>query len=457
MQRYEDFLLSKRFSLKPCGIEVSFPELHPRLFDFQKAIVQWALRLGRAAIFADCGLGKSFMELEWANQIGGNVLILTPLAVAQQFVREGQYFGIPCRVVRSQADCCPGISITNYEMLQHFDSSYFQGIVIDESSILKNYSGATKQAILEFSVRIPYRLAATATPSPNDHMELGNHAEFLGVCSRTEMLAEYFVHDGGSTSQWRLKGHAVDAFWRFVASWAVTLRKPSDIGYSDEGYNLPPLMIHEHCIDFELPSNESLLPEARSMNDQRRAKRASMTHRVNRVAQIVADTTNNDGVQPWLLWGELIDECDLMEKNIPFAVQVAGKHSNEVKEALLFGFIDGKYIRLVSKVKIAGFGLNLQHCSHMVFVGLTHSYEQVYQAIRRCWRFGQKNPVHVHFIYAPAEEPILRNLRRKEAQAETMQADMVRLVQMAHGISTGRVTNDYEAEQPMILPEWIRP
>ena len=450
MNDYKEFLRQKQEVAPSYGFECG--DLSPALFPFQSDITKWALRRGRAAIFEDCGLGKSFQELEWGNQVCGNtgrpVILLAPLAVSIQFKRESEKFNIPVTLCRTQSDVRDGINVTNYEMLEHFNPSIFSGVIIDESSILKNFASKTKQTILDMFSNTPYRLAATATPAPNDHMELGNHAEFLGIMSRTEMLSEFFTHDGGDTSQWRLKGHAEDVFWQWVSQWAVAISKPSDLGYSDEGYDLPPIQYHHHVVDCD-SYDGSLFPEAAGINEQRRSKRNSMTARVDRVAEIVADCSD----QPWVIWGELNDECNQLKDAIPGAINIQGSDTNDAKVSKMTDFLNGDVRVLVSKPSVCGFGMNMQHCHNVAFVGLSNSYEQTYQAIRRCHRYGQANPVDVHFTYAPAEEPIMRNLKRKEADAERMRSQMVAC--LSGDWKTHRQTNDYNPNQKMFVPQWL--
>lgn len=421
---YSDFLISKAVSDVPTGL-TKIPKLNPKLFEYQRDVVTWALRRGRAAIFADCGLGKTFMQLEWARCIPGDVLILAPLAVAAQTAREGAAFGIPVTVCRTQDDVRPGINITNYEMLSHFDPSRFAGVVLDESSILKSYDGATRTAIIDAFQRTPFRLACTATPAPNDYMELGNHAEFLGSMSRAEMLAMFFVHDGGETQQWRLKGHAQGDFWRWVCSWAVNVRKPSDLGYQDGRFILPELRLNERIVSVSKPVEGQLfaLP-ALTLQDRISARRDTVAERVKACAEIV-----NKSRGSWIVWCNLNSESEALAKAIPGAVEVKGSMSNEEKERALerFTSIEKDHVRvLISKPSICGFGMNWQHCHQVAFVGLSDSYEQFYQAVRRCWRFGQTKPVDVHLISADVEGAVLENIKRKEADAARMAEEMVK-------------------------------
>ncbi len=454
---YEAVIASKSrthdFASAPCG------ETAPHLFPFQQDLVRWSLRRGRAAIFADTGLGKGPMLIEWARQVSssGRVLVLAPLAVADQLVREAVKFG--AEMVYRREDLGDPITVTNYEMVDSFDPSRFTGIVLDESSIIKAHDGATRNDLLARFSSTPYRLACTATPAPNDFTELGNHSEFLGALSRVEMLAEFFVHDGGSTQDWRLKGHAVTAFWEWVASWGAVVRSPAALGYDDGSYRLPALALRDHVLKVEHTEAHAagmlFVQDARSLNDQRAVRRATMERRCRLIADLVAAEPS----EPWIVWGELNDECDLLEKLIPGAVQVAGSDDLDVKRDRLLGFADGRYRVLVSKPKIAGFGMNWQHCARMAFVGPSHSYEQTYQAIRRCWRFGQTRPVDVHVVCAENERAIVQNLRRKEADADKLAAETQALIGPAMRAAIGateRRWNPYSPTQTMRIPQWLR-
>ena len=422
---YRQLIASKQWKAPADGFEPA--NLNPALFDWQKAIVRWACRKGRSAIFADCGLGKTLMQCAWAHQVISRgdprpVLILAPLAVASQTVAEAAKFGIPVTHMREREDFTGwGIFITNYERLERFTDIDWLGVVLDESSILKSYTGKMRNLIIESFATVPYKLACTATPSPNDHMELGNHAEFLGVMSRTEMLCSFFVHDGGETTEWRLKGHAESEFWRWVAGWAVMMRKPSDIGFSDDGYNLPELRIIPHILATGIVQEGNIFAmPAKSLEDQRKASRETMAQRVAAVAELV-----NASDRPWLIWCHLNDEGDGLAEMIPTAIQVAGSNTDEEKTDRMLGFTTGAHRSLISKGKIAGFGMNWQHCDRMAFVGLSHSYEQFYQCVRRCWRFGQQNPVEVHIMSTDLESEILQNINRKQAEADRMAAGMI--------------------------------
>lgn len=421
---YAAFLAGKRRAHVQAGFHVE--DLHHELLGFQRDIVAWALRLGRAAIFSDCGTGKTIMQLEWARRVheetGGDVLILAPLAVSEQTQREGSKFEIPVTLCRRGEDVRPGVNVTNYEMLHAFDAGSFAGVVLDESSILRNYTGKTRNAIIGSFARTPYRLAATATPSPNDYMELGNHAEFLGAMTRTEMLSMFFVHDGGETQKWRLKGHATGPFWEWLASWAVMLRKPSDLGYDDAGFDLPPLRYVEHIVSCDLSGTGLLFDcESPSLMERRRLRRASMAERVAKAVDLARDSSKQ-----WLLWCDLNDESGALASAIDDAVEVRGTDSQDEKRERLLGFAEGRYRVLVTKTSIAGHGMNWQNCARMAFVGLSDSYEALYQSVRRCWRFGQEREVEAHIITSEGEGAVLHNVRRKEADAEHMAENVVR-------------------------------
>ena len=420
---YSDFLDSKAVNAAPCGFEPS--GMGDALFDWQKDVVAWACRKGKACVFADCGLGKTAMQLEWARQVhdktGGNVLVLAPLAVSAQTRREGFKFGIEANVCRSQEDVRPGVNVTNYEMLHAFDTSSFAGVVLDESSILKSYSGKIRNEIISSFAETPYRLACTATPAPNDYMEIGNHSEFVGAMTRAEMLAMFFVHDGGDTSKWRLKGHAKDAFWDFVASWAVMFRNPRDLGYGGDGFDLPGLEEIVHVVDAGIEQEGRLFAvEAQGLLDQQRARKATVERRVDMAARLV-----NSSREPWVVWCDRNDESEMLALSIPDAVEVRGSDSREHKEDAMIGFAEGRYRVLVSKPSICGFGMNWQHCSNMVFVGMSNSYEQYYQAVRRCYRFGQAAEVKVHIVTTDVEQASVRNVMRKKEDSTEMAEEMV--------------------------------
>lgn len=418
MDGYEDYIHVKRLSVPSVGFDPG--PLNPHLFDWQAEVVRWALQKGRACLFEDCGLGKTIQQLAWAEQIPGPVIVLTPLAVAEQTAAEAERFGIDA-IVSRDGTVGPRITITNYEQMHRFDLSQFEGIVLDESSILKAQTGKIRTAIIEAAASIPYRLACTATPAPNDHMELGNHAEFVGAMPTQEMLARFFVHDAAKTQEWRLKGHARDEFWSWVASWALMIRTPEDIGFDGSGFRLPPLEIVEHHVETGIVQDGELFAmPVESLNDQRAARRETMAGRVAAVADLV-----NGSDQPWVVWCELNNEGDQLEALIPDAVQVSGADDDEQKRERFLGFSSGKHRVLITKPKIGGFGMNWQHCPNMAFVGLSHSWEQFYQAVRRSWRFGQKSPVRVHIVSTDIEAAVLRNIKKKQAAADDMAVEMV--------------------------------
>ena len=425
MDDYASFLAQKQVTCEPSGFAVGKSDLNPALFPFQRDIVAWALRRGRAAIFADCGLGKTPMQLEWAHRVvletGGRVLIVAPLAVSQQTCREGEKFGIAVRYARDQSQVANGITITNYEMLDRFDSGAFSGVVLDESSILKAHDGKTRTAIIESFQQTPFRLACTATPAPNDFMELANHSEFVGAMTRSEMLSMFFVHDGGSTQDWRVKGHAESDFWRWVCSWAVMMRKPSDLGYPDGGFILPPLTVHQVVVEVGTAPDGQLFPvEAATLQERLAARRDSVDARVEKCAQIVNSTPG-----PWVVWCGLNSESEALAAAIDGAVEVTGSDSLDEKERRILTFSAGASRVMVTKPKIAGHGMNWQHCANVAFVGLSDSWEQYYQAVRRVYRFGQDNPVNVYLITSDSEGAVVSNIQRKEADAARMAAAMV--------------------------------
>lgn len=432
MSDYAAFLKAKALKVEAVGFKPR-PFTAP-LFDFQRDIVTLALQLGRFCIWADCGMGKSPMQLEWASQVvretNGRVLVLAPLAVSHQTVREAQKFGIPSvEYAAHPSDTTASIVVTNYHKLSHFNPDDFVGVVLDESSILKAMDGKTRTAILDAFRRTPYRLACSATPAPNDYMELGNHAEFVGVMTREEMLAMFFVHDGGDTSQWRLKGHAQSKFWEWVCTWAVTIRKPSDLGYEDGAFTLPDLRMVEHIVHTPLDAiadengQHALFPmQALTLGDQRAVQRSSLELRVAEAVRLA----NQPG--QWLVWCHLNDESTALAAAISGAVEITGSDTDEHKTRAILDFQEGRTRVIVTKSSIAGFGLNLQNCCQAVYVGMSHSWESYYQSIRRVWRFGQTQSVTAHIIYDWAEGAVVENLRRKETEATTMAERMVEIM-----------------------------
>jgi DNA modification methylase len=420
MKNYNEFLEQKQILQIECGfISKNIPNI---LFGFQKAIVKWATLRGKSAIFADTGLGKTFMQIAWAEQVvkytDKQVLIVAPLCVAEQTVEEGKKLDIEVNYAREYTDKHK-ILITNYEMIDSFNQSIkedkFSGIVLDESSILKHETSKTRQKIIDMTHDIPFKLSCTATPSPNDYMELGSQAEFLGIMSQVEMLSLFFTHDGSQTQKWRLKGHARERFWEWLSTWSVYIKKPSDLGFSDEGYDLPDLKTHNiklgGFIDFDIGG----------IQGRNKAKASTIEERCIKTAEIV-----NNSDKQFIVWCHRNKEGEILKKLIKDSVNVQGSDSLEDKKDKLNLFTNNKIRVLITKQKIAGFGMNWQHCNQMVFVGLTDSYEQVYQAIRRCWRFGQKNKVDVYFITHSKEIKVLQNISHKEKKAEMMSKELAK-------------------------------
>lgn len=448
---YKDFLENKRFVLESSGFDIDKSELNPMLYDFQKDIVRWALKKGKACIFADCGLGKTPMQLSWAYQVhkytGRKILILTPLAVADQTKREAEKFGYIAKVVESQDDCIDGINITNYEKLDRFVAKEFVGVVLDESSILKSYSGKVRTAIIQNFHEVPYKLACTATPAPNDYMEIGNHSEFCGVMTRAEMLSMFFVHDGGETSKWRLKGHAEDVFWQWLSTFSVFVDNPNNIGYDIDGYNLPSLNIKEIIVDAETPISETL-----TLSERRQARKDSLDLRCKNAAELV-----NSSNEQWLVWCDLNDESNKLHELINESVEVQGSDKESYKSSSMLNFSIGNIKCLVTKPQIAGFGMNWQNCHNMIFTGLSDSYEQYYQALRRCWRFGQEKPVNVYIIISSKEGCVKENIERKQTDFEKMQKEMTELtkeITKKELKSTCRISAPYDPHVKMVLPSW---
>ncbi len=427
------------------------------LFDFQSSIVEWAIRQGRSAIFADCGLGKTPMGLVWASNVarktGKPVLYLTPLAVAQQTIREAHKFGIDA-VVSREGDPSGHIVVANYERLHYFKPDDFGGVVCDESSILKNFAGQRKAEISIFMRKVQYRLLQTATAAPNDYVELGTSSEALGYLGHMDMLNRFFKNDlnnsatgrmRGEVIKWRLKGHAELPFWRWVCSWARAIRRPSDLGFDDSNFVLPPMVEKEHLVVLNSTPEGMLfnLP-AVGLKEQREERRRSITERCERVAGLVNDTG-----QPALVWCNLNDEGDLLEQLIPDAIQVSGSDSDDAKESRLNAFGNGDARVLITKPKIGAWGLNYQHCNHVTYFP-THSFEQYYQAVRRCWRFGQTRPVTVDIVTTEGDGEVLKNLKRKAGKADDMFSRLV-----AEMNSAMRVESTDNMTQPIKVPSWL--
>jgi hypothetical protein len=451
---YEDFIASKAQRSDGLGFEpIWVPDF---LKDFQKSLVEWALLSGRSAILADCGLGKTPMQLVWADNVvqktNGRILIAAPLAVSQQIVREADKFGIDAtRCIDGNPG--PGITVTNYEKLHLFDANDFVGMVCDESSILKSFNGARKGEITNFMRKMQYRLLATATAAPNDFTELGTSSEALGYLGHVDMLNRFFKNDLNNSAQgrmrseaikWRLKGHAELPFWRWVCSWARAVRKPSDLGFDDKEFTLPPLTMAEHLVEANSIAEGYLfsLP-AVGLKDQREERRRTIEERCQRLAALT-----NTG-QPVLVWCHLNDEGDLLEKLIPDAIQVSGADSDEKKEEKLLSFANGQSRVLITKHKIGAWGLNFQHCNHVVEFP-SHSFEQHYQGIRRCWRFGQKRPVNVDIVTTEGERGVLKNLQRKATQAEDMFANLV--AEMNSSMAIARASSFTKKQE---VPSWL--
>lgn len=451
---YVEFLASKEPRVEQCGVEPN--ELHPSLFPFQRDIVTWAVRKGRCAVFAGTGLGKTIMQLEWARHFAGRVLIVAPLGVTDQTIREGTRIGIEVRRVK-EPDELPGIVITNYERLHKFVGMPYDAIVLDESSILKSVDGKTRTMLIEEFTTIPRRLCCTATPAPNDVAELANHAEFLGVMTRQEMLAAFFVHDadGAARAGWRLKGHASLAMYRWLAQWAVYVRRPSDLGHSDDGFVLPPLVIEDDVVPSDWRPDGMLFTVGIGGVGARSAlRKQTLATRVARAKEIISSTPGQ-----WLVWHGLNTEGEAMQAALgPDCIMIEGKDSEETKLERERAWREGKVRVLLTKSSIFGYGLNWQHCHQMMFLGMGDSWEEYYQSIRRCWRHGQKHPVSVRIVISDAEGEIAANVRSKEDEAERTAAGVVSVmrdvqIESVRGIKCARDT--YEPQQAMKLPAWI--
>lgn len=422
---YAEFLASKRRVVQDHGRTIDDGELHESLFPFQRHVVRWAARRGRSAVFLDTGLGKSRIQLEWARLVDGRVLILAPLSVTRQTVREAEAIDMEATYVRSdEAASGPGVWVSNYEMADKFDPSGFDAIVLDESSILKNHIGATRTALIEQWARVPRRLACTATPAPNDVTELANHAEFLGAMSRVEMLAAWFVHDDEG---WRLKGHAHDSMYAWMATWAMAARRPSDLGdFDDTPYNLPPLrIIAETVHSNQTPDGQLFATGIGGVGGRAKVRKATMAARLERAAEVL------DHDRPAIAWCGLNDEADQLARDVKDSENLYGTLPPERKVEIIEAFVAGEIRVLVTKPAIAGWGMNFQHAAQQVFVGLGDSYESYYQAIRRSWRFGQTQPVDVHIVVSDVEQQIVDNVRRKEVEAGSMTERLVTAMRAA--------------------------
>jgi superfamily II DNA or RNA helicase len=453
---YEDFIASKAFVSNPCGID-SPPLLSQKLKQHQILLTSWALRRGRAAIFADTGLGKGWMILEWARVVaehtGKPALILAPLAVSQQFARESEKLGVGLTVCSSEHDVRAGINVTNYQKLHKFDPDLFGGVALDEASILKSLDGKTRIALIDAFRETPFKLAATATPSPNDHTELGGQAEFLGLMTHTEMLASFFIRDGGETQKWRLKGHARELFWKWICSWGAIVRMPSDLGCSDDGYQLPPLVHHEHIIaasqDDAHKAGLLFAEPARTMSEQRSARRGTLDNRVTKAAELAAEATGQV-----IVWCDLNDESATLHKSIPDSVEITGSMGDDEKEAAIERFLSGQARVCVSKPSLMGFGLNLQFARTVIFCGVTHSFEAYYQSVRRSWRYGVEGDVNVHVISSELEGAVVANLKRKAADAEELTNETRKYVAEYVKQSVGSLERETLQYAPTIKVRW---
>jgi len=453
---YQSFLAQKKVIAQTSGIDVRLEDIHPLLFPFQRTLVQWALRKGRAALFADTGLGKSFMQLEWARLTNKRTLILAPLSVAKQTVNEAKKIDVEVHYTRSGKDLAEGINITNYEMLEHFNADDFGAVVLDESSILKSLDGKTRSRLIEMFVDVPFRLCCTATPAPNDIAEIANHAEFLGVMSRVEMLAMFFVHDSNSGAQanWRLKKHAQEPFYRWLASWSMSVKKPSDLGtFSDDGYNLPELTIKPLIVETDFkPGNALFYTKLSGIQGRAEARRGTLDDKLDEIFSLV-----HSNQEQWILWCGMNAESSSLAKLLPDAIEVTGSDSIEKKIAAIEGFQEGKYRIVITKAKIAGYGINLQNCHNMAFVGIGDSFESYYQCIRRCYRFGQTHPVNAYIVISEIEQEIYANVMRKEKEATTMSEKLIEHVKQFEQKELEHHKEEYQYNNAlaMQLPAWL--
>lgn len=463
---YADFIANKIKAVPPSGFDPILP-MPAATKPFQADIITWACRRGRAAVFAGTGLGKTLMELSWASNVaaktGGQVLIFTPLAVAEQTVQEAIKFGIDgVSYAPDENSIKTAITVTNYDRREKFDLSQFAGVVLDESGIIKDHDSKTRTDLTEACRETPYLFCGSATPAPNDWTELGQHSEFLGVMNAKEMLAMFFVHDGAvranaGEDDWRLKGHAQADFWRWVSSWAVMIRHPRDLGYEDAGYDLPPLRMHQITVQSSVEAADGMLfaMEANTLKERIAARKNTVSERVDAASKIVATAPD----EPWLVWCNLNAEADAIARAIPGAVNVQGSDKPEFKTANLLGFCHRSPQIMVSKPSIAGRGMNWQHCNRMIFVGLNDSFESLFQAVRRCWRFGQSNPVDCYLIASDLEGAVVANLQAKERKYEEMAAAMADHMKdlCARQLRGGRQSaSTYEPNIKMRVPKWLK-
>lgn len=454
---YKAFLASKAFEAPDSGLLIDDSDINSILFPFQRDLVRWAARKGRAAIFADTGLGKTLMQLEWARLVGEPCLILAPLAVAHQTIREAEKLGIDVAYATDQGAVSTKIAITNYDRLDRFEAAMFGAVVLDESSILKSFSGVTKRALVRSFRETPFRLCCTATPAPNDIEELTNHADFLSVMRSQEMRSTFFIADSrGEFMRYRLKRHAREAFYRFLASWSAAIKKPSDFGYADDGFNLPPLNLHQHLVATSWsPEGRLFALGTKGVGEAAAVRSATVGARAHQVASLV----DREPEESWLIWVGTNKEADAVTKLLPAAVEVRGSDHPDRKRDALLGFANGDYQILVTKAGIAGFGMNFQRCARLAFCGLGYSYEQYYQAIRRCWRFGQVRPVEAHIVVSEAERDVLEIIETKETQATSLSAGLLKgmLERTRQEIFAGTSKGDdkYEPIEPLEVPTWM--
>ena len=454
MTDYELFLKTKEDSAINAGFAVDKSKLNKSAFGFQRDIIAWALEKGKSAILTGCGTGKTLMQCEWARNVcehtNGNVLIVAPLSVVEQTRREAEKFGIgEIHVCRHDDDVRQGINITNYEMIQYFDASAFYGVVLDESSILKSFTSKSQEILTEMFAKTPYKLLCTATIAPNDYTEIGTSCEFLGIMSRTEMLATYFTHDGSDTSKWRLKKAAEPKFWEWFATWAIYFENPSELGYDIKGYDLPPLNIETIITKSQLRDFELLPTAAETLQERRIARKESIDDRIAEVKKKCDGSKDQ-----WLIWCDFNYEADMLKRALN-CTEIRGSDSPDTKADASLDFADGKINVLVSKPTIFGFGSNFQGCHNMIFCGLSDSYEQFYQAVRRSWRFGQKSTVNVYVIISEREINVLENIKRKQHNMDVMQRKMTKLmkaVTLAEIKHTTRITETYKPDMEMSLP-----
>lgn len=462
---YYRLIASKRPTYEPRGFSgVDESALPSGLFDHQRHGVAFALRAGSAAIFYDTGLGKTRMALTWGDEVvrrtNRPVLMLAPLAVAQQHVAEARAVGIDARLSRTgAAPTSPSIVVTNYDRLQNFDPRDYAGVILDESSILKGFSGVTTRRLIDAFSATPYRLACSATPAPNDHTELAQHSEFLGVLDRTQMLTRWFLHDSADTGEWRLKGHAIKDFWSWVSSWARAVSRPSDIGYSDAGFEMPGLVTRTHVVEADRSVVAGDAPASGQMTLFRMpGTSATSIHAEKRItstdrAARTAETVLSDPDEHWVIWVDTDYDADAVRNLLPGVVEVSGKMPIDMKEERLSAFSRGEIKWLLSKPRVAGYGLNWQHCARMAFCGISFSYENYYQAVRRCWRFGQRRPVQVHVICADTEAEIWATVARKSGDHDAMKIEMIDAMRRAAMRVDALAT--YSPSMEARLPAWL--